>query len=166
MDPYADRSRLPPAVAVQPNSGYMMAANVMGALSNPYAQQQPSSSVSSHYSQAYQSAHYAAAYGPMNGHPAAYAATPGASNSAAPTYFKPPVNSSSWYSPGTSRCTYPQCSFMGSAQSLEIHRMDRHLIYPPGWKEKKKKRDWDADPSLIGYVHYFPRSLLYRRMNN
>lgn len=27
--------------------------------------------------------------------------------------------------------------------------MDRHLIYPPGW-DKKKKSDWDADPSLKG----------------
>jgi len=28
--------------------------------------------------------------------------------------------------------------------------MDRHLIYPPGWEKRKKKADWDADPSLKG----------------
>ncbi|KAI0660463.1 nuclear fragile X mental retardation-interacting protein 1-domain-containing protein [Cubamyces menziesii] len=28
--------------------------------------------------------------------------------------------------------------------------MDRHLIYPPGWENRKKKDDWDADPSLKG----------------
>ncbi|KAF4605299.1 hypothetical protein EYR40_004083 [Pleurotus pulmonarius] len=31
--------------------------------------------------------------------------------------------------------------------------MDRHLIYPPGWDKQRKKNDWDADPSLKGYVH-------------
>jgi hypothetical protein len=30
--------------------------------------------------------------------------------------------------------------------------MDRHLIYPPGWEKRKKGGDWDADPSLKGYV--------------
>jgi hypothetical protein len=29
--------------------------------------------------------------------------------------------------------------------------MDRHLIYPHEW-ENQKKKDWDADPSLKGYV--------------
>ncbi|EPQ60715.1 hypothetical protein GLOTRDRAFT_118856 [Gloeophyllum trabeum ATCC 11539] len=38
---------------------------------------------------------------------------------------------------------------MGSKKSVEIHMMDRHLIYPPGW-EKRQKNDWDADPSLKG----------------
>jgi Nuclear fragile X mental retardation-interacting protein 1 (NUFIP1) len=28
--------------------------------------------------------------------------------------------------------------------------MDRHLIYPPGWEKRRKKPDWDADPSLKG----------------
>ncbi|EIW64386.1 uncharacterized protein TRAVEDRAFT_139131, partial [Trametes versicolor FP-101664 SS1] len=55
-----------------------------------------------------------------------------------------------WYQPGTFRCTNPGCSFMGSKKSLEVHMMDRHLIYPPGWEHRKKRQDWDADPSLKG----------------
>ncbi|KAH7931085.1 hypothetical protein BV22DRAFT_999201 [Leucogyrophana mollusca] len=54
----------------------------------------------------------------------------------------------SWYQPGNSRCTRQGCTFTGSQKSVEIHMMDRHLIYPPGWE--KRKDDWDADPSLKG----------------
>lgn len=53
---------------------------------------------------------------------------------------------------GSEKCTYHGCSFSGSKNAVEIHRMDRHLIYPPGWK--KKTDDWDADPSLKGLVSY------------
>ncbi|KAH9950491.1 nuclear fragile X mental retardation-interacting protein 1-domain-containing protein, partial [Amylocystis lapponica] len=55
-----------------------------------------------------------------------------------------------WYQPGTCRCTQPRCSFAGSQKALEIHKMDRHLINPPGWETRKRKQDWDADPSLKG----------------
>ncbi|KAH7100184.1 nuclear fragile X mental retardation-interacting protein 1-domain-containing protein [Auriculariales sp. MPI-PUGE-AT-0066] len=48
---------------------------------------------------------------------------------------------------GGSRCTHSGCSFAGSAKTVEIHMMDRHLIYPPGYMHKKKG-DWDADPAL------------------
>jgi hypothetical protein len=57
----------------------------------------------------------------------------------------------SWYKPGNCRCTYKDCAFVGSKESLEIHRMDRHLIFPPGWEKRKRADDWDADPSLKGY---------------
>ena len=57
-----------------------------------------------------------------------------------------------WYTPGSSRCTYSGCAFTGSPNSLEIHMMDRHLIYPQGWHARKRQSDWDADPSLKGYV--------------
>lgn len=57
---------------------------------------------------------------------------------------------STWYQPGNHRCSQQDCSFTGSAKSVEIHMMDRHLIYPPGWEKRKKKPDWDADPSLKG----------------
>ena len=30
--------------------------------------------------------------------------------------------------------------------------MDRHLIFPLGWEHRKRKDDWDADPSLKGCV--------------
>ncbi|KJA29149.1 hypothetical protein HYPSUDRAFT_127889 [Hypholoma sublateritium FD-334 SS-4] len=58
--------------------------------------------------------------------------------------------SSSWYQHGNHRCTYNGCAFTGSTKSVELHMMDRHLIYPPGWDQRKKRSDWDADPSLKG----------------
>ncbi len=56
-----------------------------------------------------------------------------------------------WYTPGNSKCTYSGCTFTGSVNSVQTHMMDRHLIYPPGWRTRKRP-DWDADPSLKGYV--------------
>lgn len=55
-----------------------------------------------------------------------------------------------WYTPGKSKCTYLGCTFTGSADTVEIHMMDRHLIYPPGWHTRKHQPDWDTDPSLKG----------------
>ena len=57
-----------------------------------------------------------------------------------------------WYTPGNSKCTHSGCTFTGSANSVQTHMMDRHLIYPPGWHTRKRQPDWDADPSLKGYV--------------
>jgi len=62
-----------------------------------------------------------------------------------------PVRHGSWFQPGNNRCTAQGCQFTGSAKSVETHMMDRHLIYPPGWKERNGS-DWDADPSLKGCV--------------
>lgn len=67
----------------------------------------------------------------------------------------------SWYQPGNSRCTYHSCSFSGSSKAVEIHMMDRHLIYPPGWVQKKKGSDWDADPSLKGCIYTYMFSWTY-----
>ena len=53
----------------------------------------------------------------------------------------------SWYQPGNCRCTRQGCAFTGSNKSVEIHMMDRHFIFPPGWQ---KKDEWDTDPSLKG----------------
>lgn len=53
-----------------------------------------------------------------------------------------------WYTPGNNKCSFEQCTFTGSKKSVEIHMMDRHLIYPQGWEKRKRKSDWDADPSL------------------
>ncbi|PPQ88611.1 hypothetical protein CVT25_010187 [Psilocybe cyanescens] len=55
-----------------------------------------------------------------------------------------------WYESGNNRCTHPGCTFTGSAKTVQVHMMDRHLIYPPGWDKQKKKSEWDADPSLKG----------------
>ena len=54
-----------------------------------------------------------------------------------------------WYQPGNCRCTRKGCSFSGSRKSVETHMMDRHFIFPPGWENKD---EWDADPSLRGYI--------------
>ncbi|KAJ6503444.1 hypothetical protein C8R47DRAFT_1106211 [Mycena vitilis] len=62
----------------------------------------------------------------------------------------PGPSSAPWYQSGGSRCTYKNCTFRGSAQTVETHMMDRHLIFPPGWEKRKKRPDWDADPSLKG----------------
>ncbi|KAI6153511.1 hypothetical protein BKA82DRAFT_14289 [Pisolithus tinctorius] len=60
-----------------------------------------------------------------------------------------PLKHGSWYQPGNFRCQRQGCPFTGSKKSVEIHMMDRHFIFPPGW-DKNKKDDWDADPSLKG----------------
>ncbi|KAG9222894.1 hypothetical protein CCMSSC00406_0000417 [Pleurotus cornucopiae] len=111
------------------------------------------------------SSHYARAYmqslgGQQGSHPAPQPST-------STSFYEPPFNSGtsngnhqqrapfdarppSWHQHGSHRCTYPNCRFTGSPKTLEIHRMDRHLIYPPGWDQQRKKNDWDADPSLKG----------------
>lgn len=68
------------------------------------------------------------------------------------TTVKPILNHltyGNWYQPGNCRCARHGCSFTGSRKSVEIHMMDRHFIFPPGWK---KRDDWDADPSLKGCI--------------
>ncbi|KAG8879737.1 hypothetical protein FRB97_001483 [Tulasnella sp. 331] len=48
-----------------------------------------------------------------------------------------------WNGAGTSgpvRCSHTGCYFRGNHKDVEVHRMDRHLIYPPGWEEQQKKR--------------------------
>ncbi len=63
--------------------------------------------------------------------------------------------SQSWYQPGSVRCRQTGCRFMGSVKAVEIHVMDRHLVFPPDWEHRRRKQDWDADPSLKGYVFLF-----------
>ncbi|KAG1755192.1 uncharacterized protein EDB91DRAFT_1042585 [Suillus paluster] len=53
----------------------------------------------------------------------------------------------SWYQSGNCRCIRQGCVFTGSKKSVEVHMMDRHFIFPPGWQ---KKDEWDTDPSLKG----------------
>jgi len=57
-----------------------------------------------------------------------------------------------WYQSGDLKCNYKDCRFTGSQKSVETHKMDRHLIYPPGWEHRRRKAEWDADPSLKGCV--------------
>ncbi len=69
-----------------------------------------------------------------------------------------------WYTPGQNKCTYSGCTFSGSANSLQIHMMDRHLIHPPGWHARKRRPDWDADPSLKGCVLIHTQSEIARSL--
>ena len=135
------RSTLPPAHPSLP------AAPTISHVSYSQPQAQPygyPTYVSSHYAQAYaQSALPVAS-------PAGYYPTPAAGPSR--TISLPVHTMSSWYQPGSNRCSHPGCTFSGSQKTVETHMMDRHLIYPPGWEKRKKRQDWDADPSLKGCV--------------
>ncbi|KAI0094758.1 nuclear fragile X mental retardation-interacting protein 1-domain-containing protein [Irpex rosettiformis] len=111
----------------------------------PYSQstqQQWQYGMSSHYAQAYMQYNYALGSQSIPT-PMLQAST---SQSQLPNL--PP--SSRWYQPGNARCKKQGCSFIGSQKAVETHMMDRHLIYPPGWEHRKRKDDWDADPSLKG----------------
>ncbi|KAJ3568791.1 hypothetical protein NP233_g5474 [Leucocoprinus birnbaumii] len=161
----------------QPHSQtpYHIAWGVTEALRNPYAHSamnQFHNPYSAHYANAYMQAQQAvhttpegytlsSTYDPRTN--ASYAPIPNGSGHQAssssrgrgpkPQTSNTPRQSSgngSWYQPGNLRCTYSGCSFSGSKKSVEIHMMDRHLIYPPGWAKKNKGSDWDADPSLKG----------------
>ena len=147
--------------------GALTAQAVTAALRNPYSQ----TCTSAGYSPGYTSSHYAQAYMQSNwpattveGYTLSSAYVPGSSSAmpqrknyaprnggpSRPTQRLPSQGQGSWYQFGHSRCTYKDCIFTGSQTSLEIHMMDRHLIYPPGWGSRKKQLDWDADPSLKG----------------
>ncbi|KAF9569656.1 hypothetical protein CPC08DRAFT_604609, partial [Agrocybe pediades] len=99
-------------------------------------------STSTSYPQSYYNSHYVQAYAQPQAQ-----LNPTITPIPTKTHSAPPPI---WYQPGHNRCTHPGCSFTGSRKTVEIHMMDRHLIYPPGWDKKKKKPDWDADPSLKG----------------
>ena len=114
----------------------------------------PSSSLYQHYV----SSHYAQAY--MQGQPPIGWPSVAQTQSYTPVAGPSTQNfashpSARWAQPGNVRCKKPGCTFIGSHKSVETHMMDRHLIYPPGWENRKRKDDWDADPSLKGYAIYF-----------
>ncbi|CAE6469864.1 unnamed protein product [Rhizoctonia solani] len=49
---------------------------------------------------------------------------------------------------GPVKCGHEGCLFAGTHEEVEVHKMDRHLIFPPGWQGKgkgkgKRKRDYD-----------------------
>ena len=50
---------------------------------------------------------------------------------------------------GPVRCGHEGCMFAGSHKEVEVHKMDRHLIFPPGWQENqargKRKRGKDKE---------------------
>lgn len=144
---------------------------VTAALSNPYTQTFSSGYHGSHYAQAYaQYGEGGSSWPAVNtyGYTLSSTYVQGSSTLASnqlsrgehqldnghdrPPQLHNPSSQGSWYQFGNSKCSYKNCTFTGSQKALETHRMDRHLIYPPGWDHKKKKSDWDADPSLKGLV--------------
>jgi len=104
---------------------------------------------------------FSSTYNPL-AHPSSYLSAP--YPSPAPSFGNLPSTSGSrnalprgtppthWYTAGNTKCTHPGCTFTGSANSVQVHMMDRHLIHPQGWHARKRQPDWDADPSLKGYV--------------
>lgn len=145
-----------------PNAGAVAVQAAAAALSNPYAQfQYPQAP---HYAQAYAQLRQPGTNIPgitADGYTLSSTYVPGSYNASAAvsTSARPPVPQKPsyrgpvqphWYQPGDCRCTKVGCPFTGSKKAVEIHMMDRHLIYPPGWDKQKKKDDWDADPSLKG----------------
>ena len=132
----------------------------VNSLNNPYG-------YSSHYAQAYysqqQQQQFAGNIGSstLHANPASTFTAPGVTfgtSSQSLSLPSKPANSSSarriqpqqthWYEPGPHRCSYEACMFQGSKKSVEIHMMDRHLIYPSDWHKRKRRPEWDADPSL------------------
>ena len=161
-NPYANTNtnHAPVPTRAPPASVPSIAQTVAAALANPHAQQH-----SSHYAQAYaQYYNNAPAYSPQ-GYAYSSIYDPQAQTIAGPSSGHSAFQNNgrgsrgqgqhqqqaNWYAPGGSRCTYYGCMFAGSAKAVEVHMMDRHLIYPPGW-DKRKRDDWDADPSLKGCV--------------
>ena len=137
------------------------------ALANPYAQH-----MSPHYYQAYLQAYASRPRTTADGYTLSSTYVPGTTsrtNTTTPTTTlsfrdRPSVQAQSqttvkpisnhltygsWYQPGNCRCTRQGCPFTGSRKSVEIHMMDRHFIFPPGWQ---KRDEWDADPSLKGCI--------------
>lgn len=155
------------------HSSYASQAAIAGnairsALANPYAQY----SMSSHYYQAYMQVMQPATN--AEGYTLSSTYSP-QHNTGGTTFRSDPRDASSsihertndkkpdctggqthggWYQPGNCRCTRPGCAFTGSKKSVDIHMMDRHLIFPPGWQ---KKDEWDTDPSLKGWVWFYIR---------
>ena len=51
---------------------------------------------------------------------------------------------------GPHRCAHPGCPWSGpTPRTLEIHKMDRHLIFPPGWKPRKGPPDGEGGYALF-----------------
>lgn len=177
---------LPPAHPSLPKAPHIQSSQIQSAvataLANPYSQPsygQYQPSYSSHYAQAYMQANapgwsttpqgYSLSSSYLNG-----TSTPGPEASSSGSMYTPRLDSrpspsfnsqsfasssSTWYQPGDHRCKHNGCSFSGSQKAVEVHMMDRHLIYPPGWEKRKKREDWDADPSLKGYAHLYSNIL-------
>ncbi|KAG8748937.1 hypothetical protein FRC12_013706 [Ceratobasidium sp. 428] len=56
---------------------------------------------------------------------------------------------------GPARCGHEGCLFAGSHKEVEVHKMDRHLIFPPGWendqtrKKRKRGKEREGDEEYV-----------------
>jgi hypothetical protein len=49
------------------------------------------------------------------------------------------------YGPGGPvRCSHLDCPYSGYPKDVEVHQMDRHLIFPPGYKKQKGPPDGEV----------------------
>ena len=143
-----------------------LARTLTTSLTNPYSTSVPYPHHSpAHHANpqgyAYSSTYNPLAYSPSPtsysslGHPFSNTSSASASRNSHPRG----ASQTHWYTPGNSKCTHSGCTFTGSANSVQIHMMDRHLIYPPRGHNRKRQSDWDADPSLKGYVLVHTQSI-------
>ncbi|PVF94554.1 hypothetical protein CPB86DRAFT_740377 [Serendipita vermifera] len=59
------------------------------------------------------------------------------------------VSKSTRHGPGGPvRCGYSDCLYSGFPRDVEIHRMDRHLIFPPGYKPQKGPPDGEIGSNM------------------
>jgi hypothetical protein len=133
---------------VMVNSHSDIVKTLTGSLANPY------STLTPHYPTQLQHVNaqgyaYSSTYNPLAVPSTSFNYVSSINNNTRPSRAAPVMQ---WYTSGKSKCTYLGCTFTGSANSVEIHMMDRHLIYPPGWHTRKHQADWDTDPSLKGCV--------------
>ncbi|KAF8332376.1 uncharacterized protein EI90DRAFT_3122862 [Cantharellus anzutake] len=118
---------------------------------NPYASNQSQSQVS---------LHSASNAGIVN------ACSSGQIRSQAPApafaYFQPPLKAHGARA-GPHRCSRAGCSYSShSKKDVVNHMMDRHFIYPPGWDEKKRKREEegpDGDAASCKFVQIYRMKL-------
>ena len=57
---------------------------------------------------------------------------------------RPPMRPPKLGPGGPIQCGHPGCPYSGYAKDVEVHRMDRHLIFPPGYKPPKGPPDADV----------------------
>lgn len=66
------------------------------------------------------------------------------------SHSAPPIRSFRHGPGGPHRCAQPGCPWSGpTPEALKIHKMDRHLIFPPGWKPRKGPPDGEGGYALL-----------------
>jgi hypothetical protein len=136
-------------IGVMVNSHSDIVKSLTSSLANPYSILTPHYPTQNQHVNA-QGYAYSSTYNPLAVPSTSFNYVSSNTSNSRPSRAAPVMH---WCTPGKSKCTYYGCTFTGSANSVEIHMMDRHLIYPPGWQTRKHQPDWDTDPSLKGCVY-------------